>query len=182
MSTIYTKYGDKGFTFTKSNSKTPKNDVIIHLLGEIDELNTHIGYLSSIIPNDNLYCEIKDFLQEIMSILFSMGAYVGYDTLLNADKLTDFVKRLEENIDYFEEYNGALSNFILPTGTPCSAYAHVIRTICRRVERNLYEVEKCAKHEVFPVVFNRLSDYFFSLSRTFNRMMGGKEILWKKII
>jgi len=87
MSKIYTKYGDNGFTFTKSNSKTPKNDMLIHLLGEIDEMNAHIGYLASLIPTDNLYSEVKSVLDDIMSILFSAGAFIGYDSDLNIDKL-----------------------------------------------------------------------------------------------
>jgi cob(I)alamin adenosyltransferase len=42
---LYTGYGDKGCTFTKRNPKTPKYDKLINLIGEIDDLNSHIGYL-----------------------------------------------------------------------------------------------------------------------------------------
>jgi cob(I)alamin adenosyltransferase len=182
MSKIYTKYGDNGFTFTKSNSKTPKNDMLIHLLGEIDEMNAHIGYLASLIPTDNLYSEVKSVLDDIMSILFSAGAFIGYDSDLNIDKLDEFVFELEKKIDYYENFNGKLQNFILPTGSQCSSYSHVIRTVCRRVERKLYDVPKSADNQSILKFFNRLSDYFFSLARTFNRMMGGKETIWTKII
>ena len=51
---LYTGYGDKGCTFTKKNPKTPKTDKLICLIGEIDDLNSHIGYLVSSIINNKL--------------------------------------------------------------------------------------------------------------------------------
>jgi cob(I)alamin adenosyltransferase len=130
-------------------------------------------------PKNDLIQEVKPFFNDIMSILFSVGAFVGYDTEINMEKLDEFVKKLENKIDWFEAYNGELKNFILPTGTSCSAYCHVCRTVCRRVERRLYDVPKAGGSEVVVRFFNRLSDFLFSVSRTCNSLGGGKEIVWQ---
>ena len=182
MSKFYTKLGDNGFTYVKGNPKTPKNDIIVHLLGEIDELNSNIGYLAAILPKEQMAQEIAEFMDEIMSALFSVGSYLGYDSPLDNDLLENFVKFLEDKIDLYENFNGPLKSFILPSGSPCSAYAQVCRTVCRRVERNLYDVEKAQENQTVLKFFNRLSDFLFSVARTCNRLTGGKEINWQKII
>lgn len=184
MAKIYTKYGDTGITYTKSNPKMPKNDLLIHLLGEIDELNSCIGYLSSIMPRKDLLfiTEIDSFLHEIMSVLFSIGAFIGYDTDINMNSLDQFVEKIEGKIDWFETYNEKLESFILPTGTSCSAYSHVCRTVCRRVERRLYDIPKAGNNAIVVRFFNRLSDYLFSVSRACNSIGGGKETIWKNCL
>ena len=49
MAKIYTKYGDNGYTYTKQNPKTPKNHLLVHILGDLDELNANLGYLHSLV-------------------------------------------------------------------------------------------------------------------------------------
>ena len=181
MAKIYTKYGDDGYTYTKSNSKTPKNDVVVHLLGEIDELNSSIGYLSSI-AHKHVHEDSIVSLDEIMSVLFTIGANIGYNEEFSSENLNKFIEKIEKTIDFFENYNGKIENFILPSGTPCAGYAHVCRAICRRVERKLYDVDKIKENKVVFHFFNRLSDYLFSFARTCNRMNGVKEVIWRKII
>jgi hypothetical protein len=44
---FFTKYGDGGYTFTKGSPRTPKNNIVIKVIGELDELNSHIGFLIS---------------------------------------------------------------------------------------------------------------------------------------
>lgn len=182
MAKLYSKYGDNGFTYTKSNPKIPKNDKMIHLLGDIDELNSSIGYLSSLLPHDEMSLEIKTFLSKIMSVLFSVGAYIGYNDELSDKSLDEFTNLLESKIDFYESFNGQISGFILPTGSGSAAYTHVCRTVCRRVERHLYDVEKADTNKSVLRFFNRLSDYLFSMARTCNRVTGGKEVLWEKVI
>jgi cob(I)alamin adenosyltransferase len=182
MAKIYTKYGDRGHTFTKSNPKTPKNEIIIHLLGEIDELNSCVGHLTALIDNNLKKDCIVKILHQVMSTLFSVGAYVGYDTVIDIKKLDEFIFKLEDEIDKFENDNGEIRNFILPTGGMCSSYAQVCRAVCRRVERNLYDLTSLADVEVIGMFFNRLSDFLFSLARTCNRFEVKKEIIWNNFL
>jgi cob(I)alamin adenosyltransferase len=175
---LYTKYGDQGFTYTKHDPKTPKNHALVFVLGEIDELNCNIGYLhASICAKKN--SEICDYLKKIMNVLFEIGAFVGYGQNLSESILVDEIKNLENKIDSQEKENGELKNFILPTGSENSALAHICRAVCRRVERNIYMLESPLHYDMVKKFLNRLSDYFFSLARTINRLELGKEIIWQ---
>jgi cob(I)alamin adenosyltransferase len=174
---LYTKYGDSGYTFTKVDAKTPKTHAVVHVLGDIDELNCNIGFLYSNMCPDK-HNDLCNFLKEVMNFLFEIGAFVGYGTEIKDENILNFIGKMEKIIDKQEESNGKLKNFILPTGTKNSALAHVCRSICRRVERNIYNLEHSLLFEFIRKFFNRLSDYLFSLARTLNRIEFGTEILW----
>jgi len=174
---LYTKYGDSGYTFTKVDAKTPKTHALVHVLGEIDELNCHIGLLYASMSPDK-HNGICDFLKNIMNLLFEIGAFVGYGTEITDDCIIQFITNLENMIDKQEKENGELKNFILPTGTRNSALSHVCRSVCRRVERNIYNLEYPLHFILIKRFFNRLSDYLFSLARTINRLEFGTEIIW----
>lgn len=174
---LYTKYGDKGYTYTKLSAKTPKNHALVNFLGNLDELNCFLGYLySKIRSNESLPVGI---FERIMSKCFEIGAFLGYNTHLDFEKMDNFILDIEKTIDDMEDKNTKLQNFILPTGTSSSALAHVCRAIARRVERSMYDLEIHAENEVIVKFLNRLSDFLFSLSRTINRIEGGDEIIWQ---
>lgn len=179
MSKIYTKYGDKGFTYTKFDAKTPKNHYVVNFLGELDELNSYIGFLNARICLGKNSSRICDNLKDIMSKLFEIGAFVGYGTKIGNERLELATAYLENEIDAQEAENGALHNFILPTGSENAALAHIARSVCRRVERQIYNLEQPKHYEWVMKYINRLSDYLFSLARTINRFEGIPEILWQ---
>jgi cob(I)alamin adenosyltransferase len=81
---------------------------------------------------------------------------------------------LEERCDEVNAGLEPLRSFLLPGGTPAAAQLHVCRTVCRRAERRVLDVE-----DATPTVLrylNRLSDLLFILSRGAN---GGDEPLWQ---
>lgn len=174
---LYTKYGDSGYTYTKVDAKTPKSHAVVHVLGEIDELNCHIGLLYASMCPDK-HNEICDFLKKIMNLLFEIGAFVGYGSEISDEYISESITNLEKKIDQQEKENGVLKNFILPTGSKNSALAHICRSVCRRVERNIYSLEYPLHFVLVKQFLNRLSDYLFSLARTINRIEFGTEIIW----
>ena len=66
-----------------------------------------------------------------------------------------------------------LRNFVLPGGHPLVSHAHIARTVCRRAERLVHQLEGELRETALPLpteilpFLNRLSDYFFTLSRWF---------------
>ena len=79
-----------------------------------------------------------------------------------------------------EESLEPLKNFILPGGHPVVSYCHVARCVCRRAERNIVALSEI--NEVIPILFqylNRLSDYFFVLSRFLGKSLGAEEVIWE---
>ena len=184
-SKIYTRTGDEGKTSLVSGNRTFKSDLRIDLYGELDELNSRIGYSYALLPEG--MTEIKNFLHVIQSALFDLGSNMACEfenrEKFNLPQLTeDLITQIEKEIDGMDKDLEPLKNFILPGGTAASASIHLARTGSRIVERKLVHYEHVTK-EVLPplsiIFLNRLSDYFFVLARYVNKKMNGPEILWK---
>lgn len=184
---IYTKTGDAGETGLVSGKRILKSDPRIDLYGELDELNSRIGYASSLLAEDLYFQKTLDFLHHVQSTIFDLGSNLACEPEKRAEYhlpqvTNDFIKDLEEEIDRMEHDLEPLKNFILPGGTSAAAAFHLCRTNARTVERKLVRFHVEA-HEDLPlnsVVFlNRLSDYFFVLSRFINKHQKGQELLWK---
>ncbi len=74
-----------------------------------------------------------------------------------------------------------LKDFILPGGSKVASYSHLGRTVCRRVERNLFrlnDTEEVNKNALKYI--NRLSDFLFVLARYVNKENNVDDILWQK--
>jgi len=183
---LYTKYGDEGYTYTKNSPRTPKNNIIIKVVGELDELNSSIGFLISLIENSNAETDARAFVKFLMgvqSVLFRIGAFYGYKFDLPLENLQRYIHKLENELDIQEKSNSEIHNFILPCGTNSASYAHICRSITRRVERVVCDYNFSLntdeeKIKCIQIFLNRLSDYFFSLSRTLNRLSDKKEYVW----
>lgn len=181
-SKIYTKTGDRGDTGLVGGSRIKKNDPRISLYGEVDELNSCIGFSISLLP-DNFD---KNVLQKIQSSLFDLGSNLACEKekrlTLNLPKISeDLVSKLEAEIDKLDSSLLPLKNFILPGGDPAAASFHVCRTICRRLERSLVNFDEAFPEDVPASAMkyiNRLSDYFFVLARFVNSLKKCEETLW----
>ncbi|MDP4240123.1 MAG: cob(I)yrinic acid a,c-diamide adenosyltransferase [Bacteroidota bacterium] len=179
---LYTKTGDKGQTGLIGGTRVPKNDIRIEAYGTVDELNSFIGMLTTYpIADEELL-----FLRTIQHNLFTVGSYLATDTtkvsLQQASILRkDSIEQIEQEIDRIDAMLPTLNSFVLPGGSRTGALSHVCRTIARRAERRLFDVNEfhLIDNEIL-VYFNRLSDYFFALSRAFTLKDGGEEIYWKK--
>jgi cob(I)alamin adenosyltransferase len=178
---IYTKNGDKGYTQLLSGEKVPKYDKRVEAYGSLDEACSFIGYFYEMIE----YPDIRDDLFEIINNIFILEAHVAnksksLDSLpaFTGDKITF----LENRIDQYSNELSELSNFILPIGDPTMSFCHIIRTIVRRAERKICEFaeeDSTNNYDLVLSYLNRLSDYFFVLSRKILLLKGKSEIFWK---
>lgn len=176
---IYTKTGDQGKTSLFGGRRISKDDLRIEAYGTIDELNSHVGMLSS-----GLFAEQKEKLQKIQNYLFVIGSNLAADpneiNLKIPELENDQIIYLETEIDRMEATLNPLRYFILPGGDAGSAQAHLCRTVCRRAERrtvSLSQLEPVNDHIL--IYLNRLSDYFFVLARYISHLNGSEEIYWK---
>jgi hypothetical protein len=71
---IYTKTGDKGETGLVSGSRIPKSDGRIDLYGELDELNSRIGFSCSNLALEIEFQHTIDFLHHVQSAIFDLGS------------------------------------------------------------------------------------------------------------
>ena len=87
---------------------------------------------------------------------------------------------LETEIDRLNDELAPLRSFILPGGSPASAYLHLARTVCRRAERIMVELTDQPGEEVSDASLqyvNRLSDFLFVAGRYANDK-GAPDVLW----
>ena len=170
---IYTKGGDKGLTSLGDGKRVNKNSLRVNSYGEVDEVNATIGVVVC-------YCsdELKKNLKHIQNHLFDIGADLCIpDENKKAKSLNEGIKMLENEIDRMNTKLSPLKSFILPGGTKSSSFLHLARTITRRCERSLIELN--SKEKINPeiiIYINRLSDFLFVAARIENIKDG--DILW----
>ncbi len=174
LSKIVTRTGDKGTTGMADGSRFSKSNIRVHCLGEVDELNAHIGLCVSIIKHSN----VKDVLMHVQHDLFDLGAELcqpGKNLLQS-----EHVEEINQQADSLNETLPALKEFILPGGSKKLAQLHLARTVCRRVERNLVELNEQEKLNSYSLKYmNRLSDLLFILTRFLASEESIKEIYWQ---
>tara|TARA_B100000524_G_C23588505_1_gene348086 strand:+ start:203 stop:742 length:540 start_codon:yes stop_codon:yes gene_type:complete len=177
---IYTKKGDKGQTSLLSGEIVKKHNKNVDAYGAIDELNSFIGLLKDYVEED----KIKNLLNIVQVKLFSIGSSLSsVDSNKILSKKVKIEKKdieyIEVKIDNFNDSLPDLKNFIIPGGNKKSSYSHVCRSICRRAERRISEINDNKK--IDPIILgyiNRLSDLFFVLSRYFSFKYKAKESFW----
>ncbi|MBQ9361858.1 MAG: cob(I)yrinic acid a,c-diamide adenosyltransferase [Bacteroidaceae bacterium] len=177
---IYTKTGDQGKTSLATGQRVAKSCDRLESYGTIDELNTHIGMLIAL---DKDPCD-QQFLTTIQGRLFTIGAYLATDSedipptrLVNPQDITE----LETEIDRMADVLPPLKAFILPQGSVASCQAGICRTTCRRAERCIIRLTESGIniHPGLLQYINRLSDYFFQLSRKINQDEKKPDTIWK---
>jgi cob(I)alamin adenosyltransferase len=175
LSKIATRTGDNGTTGLGDGSRTDKDSLRVHAMGDVDELNSQIGVLLC----EELPTAMREQLVSIQHDLFDMGGELcipGYTMITDVQ-----VQRLDALLEKYNEDLPALKDFILPGGSRAASMAHVCRTVCRRAERSIVSLGKTEKINDHPRQYmNRLSDLLFVLSRVLNRYAGGSDVQWEK--
>ena len=174
LSKIYTRTGDAGSTGLADGSRVDKDCARVETIGDIDELNTHIGA----ILEHPLDTAVRELLIDIQHTLFDVGgelAVPGHATLTQ-----DYVSRIENALDELNADLPPLKEFILPGGGPAAIACHVARAVCRRAERRLVSLSRLETVNVQTRQYvNRLSDLLFVLARKLARADRG-EVFWKR--
>ena len=175
LTKIYTRTGDQGKTGLADGSRVDKFHARIESLGNIDELNSVIGILlTEKLPDDK-----KIILEKVQHDLFDIGGELSIPNHIKIDdKKIDF---LENKLDAMNNELESLKEFILPGGSKASSYCHLARTVCRRVERSLFNLAQTDKvNEASLKYINRLSDMLFVLARFLNKINHFNDVFWKK--
>ena len=186
---IYTKTGDKGTTSLIGGTRVSKDDVRLEAYGTFDELSAFVAVLSDSEGVERHEIEVMDKIQNCLLVLESCLAIESQrddETTRQQVKkyipeiTEDDVKFLEDEIDAINSQLEPLKSLIIPGGNILSSRCHVCRTVCRRAERRLVEMGR--EYDVDENIrrfVNRLSDYFFILSRLLMKRSGKCEKPWK---
>ena len=183
---LYTKTGDTGETSLFGGTRVKKSHTRIEAYGTIDELNAYVGYLKDQDTHQSSPTR-KQFLLTIQNFLFVIGAHLATPIQKKNMSLpplpgSEDCTHLEEAIDQIEKQVGPMRHFILPGGHPSISIAHIARCVCRRAERRIISLsEEEEEKPVDPkivIYINRLSDYFFMLTRLLAQELHVTEQPW----
>jgi cob(I)alamin adenosyltransferase len=166
LTRIYTGGGDKGQTSLGDGSRVSKLDPRVAAMGDVDELNSLVGWAGG--------------LDRVQNELFDLGADLSVPWQEADDRLrvtAEAVGRLEQEIDAANEALPDLKSFVLPGGSERAARLFLARAVCRRAERTVLAVAET--NPLAAVYLNRLSDLLFVLARAANAEAGVDEPLWR---
>ncbi|MGB5387711.1 MAG: cob(I)yrinic acid a,c-diamide adenosyltransferase, partial [Eudoraea sp.] len=183
---IYTKTGDTGSTSLFGGTRVSKHHIRINGYGTVDELNSWLGLLR----DQEMNLHFREILITIQDKLFTVGAILATDPekaqlksgkdrlniplIDNAD-----VELLEKEMDNMNETMPPMTHFILPGGHTTVSYCHIARTICRRAERMVSQLNEYEPVDSLVLIYlNRLSDYLFVLARKLSYDLKADEIKW----
>lgn len=136
-----------------------KNDILIHFLGTLDELNSHLGLVKVKITDS----DDKKFIEKIQVTIMKLMAHVsdiGSEKYFLSEKE---VTEVEEEIKKYKDY--LPQHFVIPGISETDAVIHIARTVARRAERYMTAViETKLLCEFACIYLNKLSEYLFVLS------------------
>lgn len=177
---LYTRTGDEGKT-SVIGGRLDKDHVRVEAYGTIDEVNSFVG-LAMTELDQTLFPDICLELEKIQHELFDCGSDLATISPERPFKTKEeIISFLEERIDAYIQEAPELERFILPGGSKASAMIHVCRTVTRRAERLVVQLQRL--NEINPIVLkylNRLSDYFFAISRVINHRNGVRDIEYER--
>jgi len=225
---IYTKTGDKGISSLYNGIRLTKTSIYFKLLGDLDELNCHIGMAKSYwkekndeFKNNKItdfidthlvddFVNIGNILTKIQCLIMDISSFIAtppwhelkpikgdieelIETWINKVSI-DFneIKRTEILIDKYESFLPPIKNFVVPGNNVLVSSIHICRSVTRRCERsyieflqsdllcyNVYEHVDCHFNNV-QVYLNRLSDFFFVISRFLSFSLNVEEECYSK--
>lgn len=182
LNKIYTRTGDDGSTGLVDGSRLSKDSLRVAAYGDVDETNAAIGVVRLHLSNQR----VDAMLARVQNELFDLGADLATplpkagdtDSEYALRMVPDQITRLETELDALNADMDALKSFVLPGGSPPSAYLHQARTICRRAERAMVALSHAEAVNPSALAYiNRLSDYLFVMGRWCNGQ-GAGDVMW----
>ena len=118
---VTTKTGDGGKTSLGNGQRVNKNHPIINTLGELDYLNSIIGWAEVESANESYSRELKNIQQDIFNISGDLSLPNSDVSLLKEERII----HLEKMIKSMNEKLPPLEEFILPGGSESVSYTHL---------------------------------------------------------
>lgn len=183
LSKIYTRTGDDGSTGMADGSRVSKADSLFNVMGDIDELNSHIGLvraqLTQTVMDATQKTDTSQALVIIQHLLFNIGGELSMPEYEGVN--ANHIEWLEQQIDAMNTTLPPLKDFILPTGSVLVSQLHVTRTVCRRAERLAVLLQQQRPEAIRSTAIsfiNRLSDWLFVAARFCTDPEQVSEVLW----
>lgn len=171
MAKFYSRSGDDGYTGRLGKGRLPKNHPLIEVIGTIDEASAALGMAraqSQIAATVELVVKVQRDLYFLMAELSATEENASQFRIIDADRLS----WLEKQTDLIGSLVDVPEEFIIPGDSPVGAFFALARTIVRRAERRLVELqttEKISNPNILRYL-NRLSSLCFLLELQENQL------------
>jgi len=168
---IATKTGDNGTTALMYGRRVPKNHPRVEAYGAVDELNAALGLARATAAQpfvgDHLLAIQKDLvvlMGELAVANEDLARYVKGGFSLVTPALTT---KLDALVKEIEAQNISFNGWATPGATHNSAALDVARTVCRRAERRVCDLQTAGelKNDEIIIFLNRLSDLLWLFAR-----------------
>jgi cob(I)alamin adenosyltransferase len=168
---IATKTGDNGTTALMFGRRVAKNHPRVEAYGTVDELNAALGLARATAEHDfvrtNLVAIQKDLvilMGELAVANEDLERYVKGGFLLVTPAMT---AKLDALVKEIESQNISFQGWATPGATQNSAALDVARTVCRRAERRVCDLQTAGemKNDELIIFLNRLSDLLWLFAR-----------------
>ena len=165
---IYTRKGDDGTTGLWYGGRVPKSGGRPEAYGAVDEAASALGLCRAACgaADEEVHADIL----RIQSELFVAGAELAtapeaaHRLEPGVSKVTrEMVERLEADIDRYMARVDLPPKFVIPGGTELSARLDVARTLVRRAERRVVDLE--LEDDNVLRYLNRASDAVYAMAR-----------------
>ena len=183
LNRIYTRTGDDGTTALGNGERRKKYDLRVAAYGTLDEVNAvigvarlHTGGRAALDADAGAHPE-RPVRSRGRSLLAREGQGAGRRA---ARRQRAQVEWLEGEIDRSTPSSRRCASSCCRAAAPAAAYLHLARTVCRRAERMMVELQRQPGESVSPEALryvNRLSDFLFVASRYLNDK-GARDVLW----
>ncbi|MDR3456852.1 MAG: cob(I)yrinic acid a,c-diamide adenosyltransferase [Verrucomicrobiae bacterium] len=168
---IATKTGDNGTTGLIYGHRVPKNHPRVEAYGTIDELNATLGLVRATATekfvSENIFWiqkSLVDVMGEVGVLPEDLPRYEKGGYMLVTPAMT---AKLDALVKEIEAQNVSFKHWATPGENQTSASLDVARTVCRRAERRVYDLQAAGelKNTEILIFLNRLSDLLWLLAR-----------------
>jgi len=151
--------------------RVPKNHPRVEAYGTVDELNAALGLARATAEQDFVRANLLLIQQDLVILMGELAVakedlerYVkgGFSCVTPA-----MTAKLDVLVKEIESQNVSFKGWATPGATVNSATLDVARTVCRRAERRVYDLQSAGELDNSEIVIclNRLSDLLWLFAR-----------------
>src|SRR6266404_8120187 len=178
---IATKTGDQGTTGLMYNRRVSKSHPRVEAYGCVDELNAAIGLARATAAHNFVSGNLLAIQKELVVLMGELATAVEDLPRFVKDGFSlvkpEMTARLDQLVQAIEAQKVAMHGWATPGANINSAALDVARTVCRRAERRVCQLQEASQlHNAEIIIYlNRLADLLWLFARWVETGLPSKE-------